>query len=86
MWCFEINIAPDVLEKVKHRTNDASNDVSRPALCPTLTPKKLVLPHPRIISNISQGKVSYKTRIFEEAVFFKIFSNKKTTFLNKRYS
>ena len=23
----------DVLEKVKHRTNDASNDVSRPALC-----------------------------------------------------
>ena len=22
----------DVLEKVKHRTNDASNDVSRPAL------------------------------------------------------
>ena len=30
------NIAPDVfgdvLEKVKHRTNDASNNVSRPAL------------------------------------------------------
>ena len=25
----------DVLEKVKHRTNDASNDVSRPALLPT---------------------------------------------------
>ena len=24
----------DVLEKVKHRTNDASNDVSRPALVP----------------------------------------------------
>ena len=24
----------DVLEKVKHRTNDASNDVSRPALRP----------------------------------------------------
>ena len=36
MRCFEKNIAPhvfgDVLEKVKHRTNDASNDVSRPAL------------------------------------------------------
>ena len=34
--CFATNIAPrffgDVLEKVKHRTNDASNDVSRPAL------------------------------------------------------
>ena len=36
MRCFEKNIAPDVfgdvLEKVKHRTNDASNAVSRPAL------------------------------------------------------
>ena len=36
MRCFEENIAPDVfgevLEKVKHLTNDASNDVSRPAL------------------------------------------------------
>ena len=33
---FRKNIAPDVfgdvLEKVKHRTNDASNDVSPPAL------------------------------------------------------
>ena len=33
---FRKNIAPDVfgnvLEKVKHRTNDASNNVSRPAL------------------------------------------------------
>merc|ERR1711963_1039782 len=40
MRCFsnvlKKNIAPDVigdvLEEVKHRTNDASNDVSRPAL------------------------------------------------------
>ena len=26
------DVFDDVLEKVKHRTNDASNDVSRPAL------------------------------------------------------
>ena len=28
------DVFSDVLEKVKHRTNDASNDVSRPALVP----------------------------------------------------
>ena len=27
-----LNVFGDVSEKVKHRTNDASNDVSRPAL------------------------------------------------------
>ena len=40
MWCFSDvlkktlppDVFGDVLEKVKHLTNDASNDVSRPAL------------------------------------------------------
>ena len=55
-----LDVFGDVSEKVKHLTNDASNDVSPPALCPPVIFSAIALPSTGpLLGSAGRGANSY---------------------------